>query len=220
MPRDYPPYGDESSASRDAGTVTTPPGHKPYTHKSHSSKVGLDGPQQFLDKPSTSTVLARERNILPDVPVSLGVREQDDVLSLVNHRLSQCAFDFIAYHQFPIPLEPGRPPVKIADDRAWFEWVSLLKKLAHGRLIPAESVNIAQIKLLPTLLESSLEMRHATKRSSVSPKDDRNVLQLISAGIQVAKSLKDPSAMEYLDKLYRQTESVMQERRNKPGFYR
>ena len=54
----------------------------------------------------------------------------------------------------------------------------------------------------------------ATK--SPPPRDDRNVLQLISAGIQVAKTLKDPSAMEYLDKLYQQTEQAIGERRKSP----
>ena len=42
---------------------------------------------------------------------------------------------------------------------------------------------------------------------------DRNILQLISSGLQVAKILKDPRAMQYLDSLYVQTERLIQGRR-------
>ena len=70
-----------------------------------------------------------------------------------------------------------------------------------------------QIKQLITILENSLEMRHAAKHQSRPLKDDRNILQLISSGLQVAKILKDPRAMQYLDSLYVQTERLIQGRR-------
>ena len=69
-----------------------------------------------------------------------------------------------------------------------------------------------------TVLENSLEMRHAAKHQSRPLKDDRNVLQLISAGLQVAKILKDASAMDYLDQIYSQTEQLIQMRKNTPGY--
>lgn len=56
-------------------------------------------------------------------------------------------------------------------------------------------------------------MRHAAKHQSRPLKDDRNILQLISAGIQVAKILKDALAMEVLDQLYITTERQIQERK-------
>jgi hypothetical protein len=56
------------------------------------------------------------------------------------------------------------------------------------------------------------EMRHAAKHQSRPLKDDRNILQLISAGIQVAKILKDATAMDYLDRLYVSTEQHINER--------
>ena len=56
-------------------------------------------------------------------------------------------------------------------------------------------------------------MRHAAKHQSRPLKDDRNILQLISAGTQVAKALKDATAMDQLDHLYVTTESHIQDQR-------
>jgi hypothetical protein len=52
---------------------------------------------------------------------------------------------------------------------------------------------------------NSLEMRHPAKHQSRPLKDDWNILQLISAGIQAAKLLRDADAMTYMDQLYFQT---------------
>lgn len=185
---------------------------KPHHSQKRTNRDEFDGPTQFLQKPSIEKILAQERD-LPHVPINLDVREQDDVLSQVNIRLSQCAFDFVAKYQFPIPLEPDKRPVQKASDREWTEWVYLLKRLATKRRIPARVLYNGQIKQLVTVLENSLEMRHASAHQSRPPKDDRNVLQLISAGTQVAKILKDASTMDCLDKLYKQTEVVIQKRK-------
>jgi hypothetical protein len=108
-------------------------------------------------------------------------------------------------------------PVERPQDREWTEWVYLLKRLATKRRIPARVLYNGQIKQFITILENSLEMRHAAKHQSRPLKDDRNVLQLISAGIQVAKLLKDADAMSYMDQLYYQTERLIQSRIEKPG---
>ena len=79
--------------------------------------------------------------------------------------------------------------------------------------IPQRVLWHGQIKQLITVLESSLEMRHAAMHQSRPLKDDRNVLQLISAGLQVAKMLKDPGAMIDLNALYESTERVLVARR-------
>ncbi|KAL8873058.1 MAG: hypothetical protein Q9174_001412 [Haloplaca sp. 1 TL-2023] len=177
----------------------------------------FDGPHQFLDPPSLQTIATREQD-LPEVPTNLVVQEQDEVLSMVNDRLSQCAFDFVAKYQFPIPLEKDKRPVQIPSDREWTEWVFLLKRLATKRRIPTRVLYNGQIKQLVTVLENSLEMRHAAKHQSRPLKDDRNVLQLISAGLQVAKMLKDSECMRYMDHLYLQTEKKIQDRKTKPGY--
>jgi hypothetical protein len=184
-----------------------------------SNRDEFDGPHQLLDMPSPRTISSQDRD-LPHLPTNLDVQEQDDILCKVNDRLSECAFNFVAKYQFPIPLEPDKRPVRIPGDREWTEWVYLLKRLATKRRIPARVLYNGQIKQLVTVLENSLEMRHAAKHQSRPLKDDRNVLQLISAGTQVAKILKDASAMEFLDHLYVRTERIIQERRNHRGFPR
>ena len=206
----------ETPSSRGSTGTTRSQGNR-HSQRRPSNRDEFDGPHQFLERPSPETIAAQERE-LPHVPTNLFVQEQDDVLSQVNDRLSQCAFDFIAKYQFPIPLEPDKRPVQIPQDREWTEWVYLLKRLATKRRIPARVLYNGQIKQLVTVLENSLEMRHAAKHQSRPLKDDRNVLQLISAGLQVAKILKDAPTMEYLDRLYVRTEALINSRKSTPAY--
>ena len=191
---------------------------KPHSSQRRSNRDEFDGPVQFLEKPPLEKVAAQERD-LPHVPINLDVREQDGVLRQVNSQLSQCAYDFVAKYQFPIPLEPDKRPVQKPNDREWTEWAYLIKRLATKRRIPARVLYNGQIKQLVTVLENSLEMRHASAHQSRPPKDDRNILQLISAGTQVAKMLKDAIVMEYMDHLYQSTERLIQGRRQAPNPY-
>ncbi|KKK26764.1 hypothetical protein ARAM_000361 [Aspergillus rambellii] len=185
-----------------------------HSQRRPANRDEFDGPHQFLEAPSPRMVADQGRD-LPHLPTNLDVSEQDRILASVNDRLSQCAFDFVAKYRFPIPLEPDKRQVRVPSDREWTEWVYLLRRLATKRRIPARVLYNCQIKQLVTVLENSLEMRHAAKHQSRPIKDDRNVLQLISAGTQVAKILKDASAMEYLDRLYLDTEKRIQDRRNR-----
>lgn len=176
-----------------------------------SNRDEFDGPHQLLQRPPAEKIAQQERD-LPHLPTNLVVHEQDSVLTQVNDRLSQCAFDFIAKYQFPVPLSGDLRPVERPQDREWTEWVYLLKRLATKRRIPARVLYNGQIKQFITILENSLEMRHAAAHQSRPLKDDRNILQLISAGIQVAKLLRDSEAMTFLDRLYVATENKIQER--------
>jgi len=182
-----------------------------------SNRDEFDGPHQVLDPPASRTLSSREEE-LPQLPTNLDTAEQDSILHQVNDRLSQCGYDFFARYQFPIPLEQDKRPVQVPSDREWNEWVYLLKRLATRRRIPRHTLHNGQIKQLITVLENSLEMRHAAKHSSRPVKDDRNVLQLISAGTQVAKILKDPDAMQFFDRLYVDTERLIHERRRRVRF--
>ncbi|GJN69057.1 hypothetical protein VFPFJ_05756 [Purpureocillium lilacinum] len=208
-----------SDYSLDNGMNVASPGRKSKgtgkrsSQRRPSNRDEFDGPHQFLQRPSQEVIAMQERE-LPHLPTNLHVQEQDSVLNQVNDRLSQCAFDFVAKYQFPIPLTQDMRPVERPQDREWTEWVYLLKRLATKRRIPARVLYNGQIKQFVTILENSLEMRHAAKHQSRPLKDDRNILQLISAGIQVAKILKDASAMDYLDRLYVDTEKRIQERAN------
>lgn len=167
---------------------------KPRVQRRPSNRDEFDGPHQFLKRPPPEYIAMQERE-LPRLPTHLLVQEQDSVLNQVNDRLSQCAFDFVAKYQFPIPLSQDMRPVERPQDREWTEWVYLLKRLATKRRIPARVLYNGQIRQFVTILENSLEMRHAARHQSRPLKDDRNILQLISAGIQVAKILKDAQAM-------------------------
>lgn len=196
-------------SSRSAGkSKSTGKGH---SQRRPSNRDEFDGPHQFLQRPPPEYVAQQERD-LPHLPTNLVVQEQDNILTRVNDRLSQCAFDFVAKYQFPIPVTSDMRPVERPGDREWTEWVYLLKRLATKRRIPARVLYNGQIKQFVTILENSLEMRHAAKHQSRPLKDDRNILQLISAGIQVAKLLRDAEAMGYLDRLYVATEKQIQER--------
>ena len=98
-------------------------------HPPRSSHDEFDGPHQFL--PAAPFVISKEQD-LPCVQAHLLIHEQDDVLGKVNDRLSQCAFDFIAKYQFPIPLEHDKRPVQCPSDREWNEWVFLLKRMSSS----------------------------------------------------------------------------------------
>jgi hypothetical protein len=166
----------------------TGPGNIDRVHQQRrpTNRDEFDGPHQLLPRPPSGYLAEQERD-LPHLPTNLVVQEQDIILTRVNDRLSRCAFDFVAKYEFPIPIDSKMRPVERPEDREWTEWVYLLKRLATKRRIPARVLYNGQIKQLVTILENSLEMRHAARNQSRPLKDDRNILQLISAGIQVAR---------------------------------
>jgi hypothetical protein len=185
---------------------------KGRSKKRPSNKDEFDGPHQFIPRPPPEYI-AKQKRELPHLPTNLVDYEQDNIFARVNDRLSQCAFDFVAKYQFPISLADEERPVESPQDREWTEWIYLLKRLATKRRIPARVLYNGQIKQFITILENSIEIRVAARHQSRPLKDDRNILQLISAGIQVAKILKDGPAMDFLDQLYIITERQIQERR-------
>ncbi|KAL3964759.1 hypothetical protein ACCO45_001763 [Purpureocillium lilacinum] len=204
-----------SDYSLDNGMNVASPGRKSKgtgkrsSQRRPSNRDEFDGPHQFLQRPSQEVIAMQERELPISPPISTS---RSRTVSSI--RSTICAFDFVAKYQFPIPLTQDMRPVERPQDREWTEWVYLLKRLATKRRIPARVLYNGQIKQFVTILENSLEMRHAAKHQSRPLKDDRNILQLISAGIQVAKILKDASAMDYLDRLYVDTEKRIQERAN------
>ncbi|KAK5943721.1 hypothetical protein PMZ80_004729 [Knufia obscura] len=178
----------------------------------------FDGPSQYLPLPLPQQDHSRIQD-LPVLPVHLNLAEQDEVTQRANDILSECAFHFIAKYQFPVPLERDKPRVRSAADREWTEWAYLLKRLATKRRIPARVLYDNQIKQLVTTLENSIAARQSANKDQHSPqrkpKDDRYILQLISAGTQVAKILMDSLAMEQLNELYARTEAVIIDRRHR-----
>ncbi|KAF7716851.1 Uncharacterized protein PECH_006969 [Penicillium ucsense] len=215
-PSESPEYIVERS-SRRASDASRGGSTRYVSQRQSSNRDEFDGPHQILDPPASGDTPAREED-LPSLPTSLDAAEQDRILHEINDRLSKCAFDFFAYYKFPIPIEQDKRPVQVPSDREWNEWVHLMKRLATRRRIPRHALHNGQIKQLITVLENSLEMRHAAKHNSRPVKDDRNVLQLISAGTQVARILKDASAMKFFDRLYVDTEKLISDRRRRVRF--
>lgn len=185
-----------------------------HTRRRPFNQDEFDGPSQLLPLPVPQQEHARSQT-LPTLPVHLEPDEQEEIIVHVNDILSRCAFHFVAKYQFPIPLERDKPRVRTAADREWTEWAYLLKRLATKRRIPARVLFDNQIKQFVTTLENSIAVRQSTRgdQQARSSKDDRYMLQLISAGTQVARILMDSLSMEQLDALYRQTENVILERR-------
>lgn len=190
-----------------------------HTRRRPFNQDEFDGPSQLLPLPVPQQEVARSQE-LPSMPVNLNVQEQDEIMTHVNDVLSQCAFHFIAKYQFPIPLERDKPRVRLPSDREWTEWAYLLKRLATKRRIPARVLFDNQIKQFVTTLENSIAARQnrEQQQQTRTPKDDRYMLQLVSAGTQVAKILMDSQAMEQLDNLYTNTESLILERRARARF--
>ena len=208
--RSYTDYEIETNSRRssDMGRTT----HRYNSRRRPFNQDEFDGPSQLLPLPLPQQELARSQD-LPPLAVHLNIQEQDDILQHANDILSQCAYHFIAKYQFPIPLERDKPRVRGPGDREWTEWAYLLKRLATKRRIPARVLYENQIKQFVTTLENSIAARQTRDHQVRSPRDDRYMLQLVSAGTQVAKILMDSQAMEQLDALYQNTESVILDRR-------
>ncbi|KAI1622476.1 hypothetical protein EDD37DRAFT_683234 [Exophiala viscosa] len=208
-------YGDfdVETQNRRVGELGRPGRY--HTRRRPFNQDEFDGPSQLLPLPVPQQEHARSQ-ALPTLPVHLSIEEQDHITQQVNDTLSRCAFHFVAKYQFPIPLERDKPRVRTPDDREWTEWAYLLKRLATKRRIPARVLYDNQIKQFVTTLENSIAVRQNTRDQQPRiPRDDRYMLQLVSAGTQVAKILMDSLSMEQLDALYRQTESMVLERRTR-----
>ncbi|KAL7799927.1 hypothetical protein V8C37DRAFT_97299 [Trichoderma ceciliae] len=200
---------------RSSGQKTRPS----FTQGSQLQSLGrdvYDGPHQFLQQPSLE-VLIMQRAEIPCLPTSLNAKEQGVVLKQANYCLSQCAYNFFAKYQLPIPLRQYERPVEEPRDREWNEWVSLLKLLMDQRNIPARILHNSQVMQFEIILDSSLGIHHGIKHLQDSLVDDRKILQLISASIQVAKMLKDASAMGELDQLYVNTETMIRKHTKEPS---
>jgi len=192
-------------------------GSRYHTRRRPFNQDEFDGPSQYLPLPLPQQDHSRAQ-LLPELPVHLNPTEQDEIMRRTNNILSECAFHFISKYQFPVPLEREKPSVRTAADREWTEWAYLLKRLATKRRIPARVLYDNQIKQLVTTLENSIATRQSMNKDQGSPKqkskDDRYILQLISAGTQVAKLLMDSLAMEQLNHLYTHTEATILDRRH------
>lgn len=228
---DYPVNLRRSSQDSYGRQTGSPENHSAVDYEIESNRRGtvgyhsrrrplsqdeFDGPSQYLPLPLPQQDSERAQGLI-ELQSHLDIHEQDELLSRTNDILSECAFHFVAKYQFPIPLERDKPRVRAPADREWTEWAYLLKRLATKRRIPARVLFDNQIRQLVTTLENSIVARENPRKQRTDfkrkSKDDRYVLQLISAGIQVARILMDSLALQQLDELYERTEAVILERR-------
>jgi hypothetical protein len=211
-------YGDyDDNSNRRSADMSRGSAARFHTRRRPFNQDEFDGPSQLLPLPLPQSEVSRSQD-LPTLPVNLNSQEQDEIVQHVNDILSHCAFHFVAKYQFPIPLERDKPRVRAPNDREWTEWAYLLKRLATKRRIPARVLFDNQIKQFVTTLENSIAARQNRDQQNRTLKDDRYILQLVSSGTQVAKILMDSQAMEQLDSLYTNTESIILERRARARF--
>ena len=185
----------------------------PLRKRNHADEFG--GPTQYLPENSPADTEYRMTPI-PIVPTNLNTTEQSEILNELDTRLSSCAFHFMAAHNFPFPLDTGRGIVYKASDRSWTEWAYVLKRLATKRRVPAKFVYDEQIKNMTTAIENANHVRQPPQSLDPMQKDDWQLLQYISAAVQVAKILKDGGTMNELVTLYELTERKILQRK---GYY-
>ncbi|CZR53447.1 uncharacterized protein PAC_03325 [Phialocephala subalpina] len=185
------------------------------SHRLEELSDGLDESKEFfaprVGLPSEA-ISDQEKDIEP-LPTSLTVEEQNLIVSNVENRLSECAYDFVAKYQLPIPALPRQRKVRYPMDREWAEWAYPLKRLTLKHCIPEQILGNRRLESFPDILEKSVHQGHQgaqtwpTRHQQSLPQnlDDWYILQIISSGIRVAQFLKDSAAMEHLVQLYRVT---------------
>ncbi|KAK1237357.1 hypothetical protein MKX08_002982 [Trichoderma sp. CBMAI-0020] len=167
--------------------------------------------------PAENTALNREE--LPLLPTSLSRRKQKKVLGQASRHLSKCALEFCNRHQLPNTviqgMEPRERPFvarnlgrKRAPDCGWGEFVFLLKFLIAEQQVPLEALNSDLAAHFRAILHASLGVDDVLRHAEPL-RDDRTILRILSAGVQVANMLNDEKAMGKLRRLLMKTERTM-----------
>lgn len=156
---------------------------------------------------------------LPLHPTSLSRRKQKRVLKQASRYLSKCALEFCNRHELPNTviqgMEPREQPLlarnlgrKRAPRRGWDELVFLLGFLIAKQQIPLEALDSDLAAHFGTVLYASLGVDDVLRHPEPL-RDDRTMLRLLSAGVQVANMLNDAKAMSKLGHLLIRTERTM-----------
>ncbi|KAI5299549.1 tyrosine protein phosphatase yvh1 [Ascosphaera pollenicola] len=192
----------EASAANNAGKT------RPQQHARRSgNRDEFDGAVQTLPLPGTDVTMAMDQKAMSG-RVSLEPRVQAQVMNLLTTYLSKSAFDWVARYQFPIPRSADRPPVTCPEDRTWNEWAYLLKRLATKRRIPARLLRNSHIKAFVPTMENSTIVPQPSN-GAVIMMEDRYLLQVISAGIQVTRLIQDGHSTYSLLNLYNEVSNLI-----------
>ena len=203
---DQPEIGPSNTSRKSVQKV------RAHQQRRHNSQDEFGGAIQSLPDPSPESLAGREE-LAAEEPMTLQPAEQEKIFQSLEDRLSKCAYLFVYKYEFPVPLENNRPEVKHPSDRTWTEWAYLLKRLATKRRVPARLLHDEQIKNMITIVENSILIRPLKGENTRQQVPDSMILQYISAGIQVAKLLKDGAATNSLSNLYKQTERDIMKRK-------
>lgn len=160
-----------------------------------------------------------DREELPLLQISLSKRKQRKVLRLASRHLSKCALGFCNRYQLPNTviqgMEPGEQPFlarnlgrKRASNYGWAEFVFLLKFLIAEQQIPLDALDSDLGAHFRAVLHASLGVDDVLRHPDPL-RDDRTILRVLSAGIQVASMLKDEKAIDKLRRLLMKTERTM-----------
>ena len=157
---------------------------------------------------------------LPQLPTSLSLEDQLDLMDNIYGRLCRCASEFVARWQLSIPTMQ-LPLPEVTSTRAlllykWAEWVEQLKNIPElDQVLYNPTFRFGRIVYEDRTYEIRPALDHTQPFDStmftLSPDriDDRSLLQLISAATRIAQLLKDPAAMKDFDRLYRGTEALI-----------
>jgi hypothetical protein len=92
-----------------------------YPQRRSKTQDEFDDPHQLLPRPPPESVVEQDRDI-PRLPTNQVVQKQDLILNRVDNRLLQCAFNFVAKYQLPIPICSAMRAMERLEDREWAEW--------------------------------------------------------------------------------------------------
>lgn len=165
------------------------------------------------------SLFALEEEELPLLPTSLSRRKQRKVLTQASRHLSKCALEFCNRHELPNTviqgMDPGEQPLLVRNlgrkrvtGWGWSEFVFLLGFLIAEEHVPAEALYSDLAVHFRAVLHTSLGVDDVLRHPEPL-RDDRTILRILSAGVQVARMLNDLDAMNKLDRLLMKAERTM-----------
>lgn len=156
---------------------------------------------------------------LPLLQASLSARKQRKLLTQASRYLSTCALDFCNRYELPNTviqgMEPREQPFivrnlgrKRAPECGWSEFAFLLRFLIAEQQIPAGALKSDLATHFRAILHISLGVDDILRHPQPL-RDDRTILRILSAGVQVARMLNDLYAINTLDDLLMKAERAM-----------
>ncbi|KAL7921322.1 hypothetical protein ACQKWADRAFT_296162 [Trichoderma austrokoningii] len=171
-----------------------------------------------LSRPAPERPALNEQR-LPLLPTSLSRTKQSKILKRASSYLSKSALDFFNKHELPNTVIRGmdasehtffsrNPGRKRASIDGWYEFVFLLRHHIAEQRVPRGVLNSDLAAHSKKILHASLGIDDALKRP-LPVRDDRAILRMLSAGVQVADMLNDEKARKKLVYLLMKTERTM-----------